>query len=171
MALSKTSQYVVGTVIALLLVGILLPIGLNSIENADLSSSERTYTYSSQTSPTSYNITLVSGQQLNISITYNSTIYRLNLTVYDPTSTLFDNDNTANATLSIEKNATTNGVHSVNITELVGSGISFDMVITITSFTDSDTLTTINTMFKTVIPIVAIIGIVMLFLAYKQMKD
>lgn len=154
---------IVGIVIALLLVGILLPIGLDNVVDMEIDNKTRTTSLSNESIPYSANITLYEDQELNATVEYDDSTYHLNLSIFDPSGSRVENDSTENATLSVAYNATTYGVHTLNITNIGVSGPTANITYTITTFPDSDAKSNLETLGGEVIPIVAIIALVLAF--------
>lgn len=168
-------SHIIGLVITLLLLGIILPIGLDEITSYTADNKTETSSYTSQSISSgaiddNYNITLYSGQELNVSVDYTDSEDLINLTIYNPSGAVFDSDSTANATLTIEKNATTYGVYQVNITaeDVIGTA-TYNLTLTIITFIDSDLKDRIETLVGSVIPIIAVIGIIMYFVRKQDM--
>jgi len=165
MAISPSK--IIAVVIGLLLLGILLPIGLTEMTSFDLTDSVSSSSYTAQSPPKTYNLTgITTGQGINCSVTYNNSFYHLNVSVFAPGDTVNAkaSSSTANATLFVEFNATLSGTWQIKVTSIGVGSPTFNATIAVTTFLDSDVESNIETLIGTVVPIVAVVGIILLLI-------
>lgn len=165
-----SAKSIIGIVIAMLLTGILLPIAIPELTGFDLTNPTSTATYNSETSETNYSITLYSNEGINIDLNFANGSDTLNLSLYNPSGTSVASDDTNASLLEIDYNATTSGTFQIRVENLSGSSITYNITWTITTYIDSDTEENIEQLVGEVMPIVAVVAIVLMYVAYRKYR-
>jgi len=168
--LDSKTKVIISVVISLFLLGILLPVGITEITSVDLEDKVATSTYSNQSTNSSRNTSLIySAQNINITIEYTDTIYLLNLSLELTDGTVLANDSTANQSLNVNFNATSNAIHTINVNNIGGYGSpEFNMTVVITTYLDSSLENTLETLITIIIPVMVVIAIILWYVKMKK---
>ena len=166
-------SYIVTFTIALLLSGILLPIGLNALADNDFEQVDNISTYSAQDGNSTQTYTFVGmiTQRINITVDYDDTQFRLNLTLLRESGTTAATDTTANTTLELGYTAPANNeTFTISVEKLGITGTNpFVMIVNISTFPEMGE--NLNTLVKEVIPMVALVGIIVGILYVKKKQN
>lgn len=163
----KTSQ-IVGITIAMILIGILLPLGVNELTGFSNEVKSSSTSFTSQSTPQNYSLSLKDNEQLNVSVDYDSSgDDLLTLTAYYETndSSVQTTSTDAN-TISIQFNST--GAHSyiIEVKNATTGSVSFNITMSRELFIEYDE--SVKTLITQVIPIIAVVGILIAFIPNKR---
>ena len=162
----KPSQ-IIGVAIVLLLIGILLPLGLVELTSFDDYYKESTTTYTSQSTPQNYSVSVKQNEMLNTTVDYDSSgDDLLVISVYYPNYTLVGSDNTDANSINYNFNSTILTAYTIAITNTTTGTVSFN--ITIHRKVLVNYQASVVSLVSEVIPIIAIVGILIAFIPRKR---
>jgi hypothetical protein len=169
MANLKPKQ-IIGITIALLLLGILLPIGLNEI--VDFSDSELTNSsqFTSQSTPTNYSVSLRNNERLSaMAVNGSGDLDHLNITVYYANNhSVAIQNNTLGDSVFVKFNSTAAGTvrYVVAVQNQTGGTVNYNLTIVRDFWVEFDD--SIITLISQIIPVVAVVGIIMVLIPNKR---
>ena len=149
-----------------MLIAILLPIAIPLLTGFTDEYQTDTTTYTSQTlnGTTNKTVTLGDNQQITVTLNYPyvSGSEEINLTLIDASSNQKAANNTGATSIFIQWNVTTTAKYYINLHNNTIGTIPYNLTVQLVTFVNYDTST--ETLVQTVIPIVAVISVMMMFL-------